>query len=760
MPATVTDAFGNVLQVCSISTMIKAKTPKSSWDSEAQWAKHVKTNAFYVLRQKILNGEIKKNTVIARGPSAAKLVYKGDGVLEYSYKGVKKLEILGDFENSIRFKGVDWDFGPNMAKLAQQQKMIVDTPAKLKAYLKQPDADVDLDDVVLEIKSGTTGSKYVAKFDGFDDAGNPKYKYGNVESKLTIDISHADLENFAKASHYQLKYKVGQTPPAVPQPAGMPVASTSKSVGALTNEDAATMFVKTKDELAKQAGINIKGASKLDDLVYKTIADQAGYTPAEMKAKVAAYKATGKKLSSLKKKVLPKNGNPTKQATQTSVNKAADAVKKEQLKPEEVVQVWDDEAVAKAYIQAKDAIVADNNMGWTLYTKSPSFDNAILKKMQEALGPIKKDVADTAIANYIANTQKLSVLKKQMIKKGELKPQAPTLKGAKKSPGQQAVDDLFAKAKPAPDTSKSGVGKVGEDPSKIHPKQQLTNVEKAEIQEAWEAGNMPLSASGEKIYNFAKTFSNKYGHGDDVLPVLRWVDEYKAKKFGVQNKNLYEKKVLEYLANPKPTGYVPPTHSSFTSNFLGSGQSFGELPEDSSLFRAISHQEMTTIWRNQMGSISSQQQAAVRSYTGSYYHEVNTALRGGQRLENTRLGHTIQSAMKPLPENIISRRGTSLQGIGVNSYEELYQSIGRTFVEPGFSSTAVGGSGQFSGQVNLVIQVPKGAKAVWAKPYSMYDNENELLLAAGTRYRILKVEVQDGGGYGGKKTIVHVRVEP
>ena len=39
MPATVTDPFGNQMEVCSISTMLKAQLPKLSWLTEAQYGR-------------------------------------------------------------------------------------------------------------------------------------------------------------------------------------------------------------------------------------------------------------------------------------------------------------------------------------------------------------------------------------------------------------------------------------------------------------------------------------------------------------------------------------------------------------------------------------------------------------------------------------------------------------------------------------------------------------------------------------------------
>ena len=761
MPTQVTDPFGNSFAACSISTAVKAKFGKDAFKSEAEWAMHVKKDAYNVLRQKIMNGEVLKNTVVGRTPLGHKLVYKGeihgDHVFELSKTGVNErlLKSVEDYDQTLNFLNQDWDFGPNMATMAQAQRAIVDSPAKLEEWLDKHDNEIEIGDTVATVKPKDTGIEMQVKYQGFDF--NNKSSF-HINAEFGTEILDIDgLGYYAKSDLYEVKYKVGQELPNLPLVNGLPVASTSKSVGALTNEDAATLFVKTKDKLAAEKGINIKGANPtLDHLVYKTIADQAGYTPGEMIAKVEAYKASGKKLSALKKKVLPKSGNPTKAATEKAVNNATAAVKKEELKPEEVVQVWDDEAVAKAYIKAKDHVVATNDKGWTLYTKNPDFDKEIHKWMQADLGPIKPHTADTAIANYIATKQKLSVLKKQMIKKGELVPQADTLKGGKKA-GAGAEEPV---AKVAPKETGAGqVGKASEDPKKVDPKHELTDAQKQEAFELWENSNLPLSSSGEKLYSTAKQLANKYGLKDDVLPILRAVDELKTKKFGLapsQNKNLYEKKVLEHLANPQPSGYIPPSHSSFSTAHIET-KAFGELPEDSSLFEEISHFQMSDIFNSSMYRPNSVQQSAIRTYTGSTYHEINGHIREGGSVMTQRYARHIQESMSPLPKDIVVRRGTSLRALGVQSPEELVGSIGKVFREPAFSSTAVGGSGQFGGQVNLIIQAPKGTKAVWARPYSGIPGENELILSAGTRFQILKVE-QKTSQYGGVTNVVHVRV--
>lgn len=90
----------------------------------------------------------------------------------------------------------------------------------------------------------------------------------------------------------------------VPKPSA-PTPISPRSPGAMTDEDMAVIWVKTKDRIAKELGINPKGATKeLDDRTFKAIAEETGYKPVDVKAKLDAYRGSGKKLSVLKKRVL------------------------------------------------------------------------------------------------------------------------------------------------------------------------------------------------------------------------------------------------------------------------------------------------------------------------------------------------------------------------------------------------------------------------------------------------------------------------
>lgn len=393
-----------------------------------------------------------------------------------------------------------------------------------------------------------------------------------------------------------------------------PVNPASSSVGSMSNEDVSAMFVKIKDDLAKEKGVNVKGASpELDQLVYAAIGGKTGYTAAEVQGKITAYKATGAKLSALKKKVMagkykipegkpvsnppqqtkaspaaplntpkatskpvhdPKpNGVPT-----TATPKLADEVKAEvKAKVEaEPNKVYSDEDVAAAYIIAKDHIVATNTKGWTLYTKNDEFDLeiAIQVGLKTGLNPLQQK---QKIANYLASGKKLSVLKKQLVKQGAFKKQADTLK-SKAEPADTAAKkaDIDTKADagytptptPATGTPKMDTGKPA--PKKVEKAYQqsgdisaIPDSVKALYYSKFKAQGAKsyLSSNEGQIYEALLEVQSQmrlFGHSKDVtvLQILRVIDEQGAIKFKAENAKLFEKKIVEWLTSPTGTAYV------------------------------------------------------------------------------------------------------------------------------------------------------------------------------------------------------------
>jgi hypothetical protein len=545
------------------------------------------------------------------------------------------------------------------------------------------------------------------------------------------------------------------------------VAPVSQSVGAMSDEDIATMFVKTKDDLAKQKGIlDLKGTNKaLDDEVYSAIGEQTGYTKAEVKAKVDAYKASGKKLSALKKKVVKKEAKvglpkphgvplaPTKEAVddavQAVVNKVEDS-------PTIAAKVYQDQDVAAAYIKAKDDLAALESNEWTLYTQTDEFDNAIYNRMRDHYGiTLDNSTIEKQIANYTGQGNKLSALKKKLAnsKTDPWVPKADTLKKSKEAsfhitpakPGEGLTP-------PAP----SFAGVQADTLSSTFDLTKLTDIHKDNIYAAFK--NQPgtyLNSPAESIYEAAlKAAKDKgpiYGFGEqDALTVLRAVDERGAAKFGVTNEHLFEKKVVEWLKSPAGKEYF---QKKAAAEYWLKNQP--PLPTESALFQVIDTSTARSM-QTAMGDWTAEQRTALRTYTGGTYHEMNGYLRGKIRSISPSLQRTIKNAkagMKRVTKNFLVHRGTGYSQFGVQTFEELAGMVGMDVTDEGFVSTSVGGRAAFSSNsVIMEIEVPKGALAAYLKPISNFPGENELLLAPGTRFRILRVEKH------GHQTQVRLRV--
>lgn len=581
-----------------------------------------------------------------------------------------------------------------------------------------------------------------------------------------------------------------------------PVNSGSSSVGSMSHEDVAAMFVKIKDDLAKEKGLNIKGANpELDQLVYKAIGEKTGYTADEVKGKIDAYKADGNKLSALKKKVLlgtkkvpdPKPHDVPTKVTATVTNAAKAAV-------EEVVEAkpakhFSDEDVAAQYIIAKDAIVAASNGKWTLYTKSEELDLeiAIAVGLKTGLNPLQQKVA---IANYLNSGKKLSVLKKQLIKQGAMQAQADTLKksGAEKTQADKDKD-VAAKAEagytPTPTPSSAGsppvsTGKpapkrVEREAAEAGAIEHITEANQLAIYQAFKSkGNAAyLSASNEQTYDALTSVQTTFAaNGQDytLLQLLRVIDHQGALKFKAENAKLFEKKVASWLTSPAGTAHIQANEAKLAklaaqaklnaeaakaAKALEANQP--PLPADSALFQDWSLEKAKRIsatWL-EANPWTAKQQRDLKHYTGSAYSEMNGHLRsGGTGSISDRSKVAIEGAragMRPTTEAILVKRGT-----GLNQFRELglergsgnltWGLTGRTFRDEGFVSTSAGGRAAFSGEARLEIECPVGTPMAYVAPISRYPSENEMLLQAGMEYKILNVRKE------GSTFVVRMRV--
>lgn len=294
----------------------------------------------------------------------------------------------------------------------------------------------------------------------------------------------------------------------------------------------------------------------------------------------------------------------------------------------------------------------------------------------------------------------------------------------------------------------------------------------------------PPSQVYQKIISI-KDLAKSKGHELSDLEVLRILDAEKAAQLGVTNSNLYEKVVLEWLKTPsgkatakkyagggikkiasvKPS--IPKATATSPVSTVGKPVDIGDISlaelrskisTTDTHFADISVGDALTLQRQmtmQSGEWTASQRASLRYYTSNNYTKMNGYLRGQTSTTTPALNRHIaqaQAGMRPSTKPITVYRGTSFSQFGGTYVDESI--VGKTFEDKGFMSTSVGGRAAFGGSVLLQIECPTGTPMAFVQSISHYSDENEMLLAAGTRYKVMSVTKEDG------QTVVRVRVTP
>lgn len=131
-------------------------------------------------------------------------------------------------------------------------------------------------------------------------------------------------------------------------------------------------------------------------------------------------------------------------------------------------------------------------------------------------------------------------------------------------------------------------------------------------------------------------------------------------------------------------------------------------------------------------TLTKEERIILTKYTQTYSY-LNEPLRGqtyyGAR-GNDEFEHDLPILTRALekfsmPQNTVVRRGVGSFEINELGYGLGDLKVGDIFVDKGFLSTAIHRSGGFSDSYNLVIVVPKGAKGVYAEPFSHYTDYNK-----------------------------------
>ncbi len=133
-------------------------------------------------------------------------------------------------------------------------------------------------------------------------------------------------------------------------------------------------------------------------------------------------------------------------------------------------------------------------------------------------------------------------------------------------------------------------------------------------------------------------------------------------------------------------------------------------------------------------NLTAAENAAFDHYTGGGYVQMNAVLRKGEDREGAQakvesMIRAMYEKYPPLPAMEV-HRGASMR------YEFV---PGESFIDNGFTSTSTDPAIAFSGRYKFVINVPEGTIGAPGN-----DQEQEVILAPGTKYRIDSVEDLDG----------------
>ena len=153
------------------------------------------------------------------------------------------------------------------------------------------------------------------------------------------------------------------------------------------------------------------------------------------------------------------------------------------------------------------------------------------------------------------------------------------------------------------------------------------------------------------------------------------------------------------------------------------------------------------------------QRAALADYTSPRYVEINGELRSGERTDEIQaLVANISAGMREIPEDIVTFRGVDARAFGLDPYaftqDQVDALAGRTFSDPGFTSTSVNQPFDMGADFQLRVTVPAGTRGAFVESVTDSPGENEVLLDRGTHFRIDRVETDEETGV----PVVHATV--
>lgn len=173
---------------------------------------------------------------------------------------------------------------------------------------------------------------------------------------------------------------------------------------------------------------------------------------------------------------------------------------------------------------------------------------------------------------------------------------------------------------------------------------------------------------------------------------------------------------------------------------------------------------------------TSTEKDAIYDYSTSAYQDVNNCLRFGTTCSDephpdwgyvtNNIIRDVSSSMRPTTQPLTTFRQANLASLGVSSPDELISIVGQQGIDRGFASSTLDSTfagladlDDFAGtpEVKMQIEIPAGTSAAYVAPVSEWPEQQELILAPGSRYEILEVQPASAPG---ETSFVRVRVIP
>lgn len=288
----------------------------------------------------------------------------------------------------------------------------------------------------------------------------------------------------------------------------------------------------------------------------------------------------------------------------------------------------------------------------------------------------------------------------------------------------------------------------------------------------------PPEHAYDALLAIAHAYNGKPGFGKlSMAQVIKAIDETHAKNLGVSNAGLLEQKIHNWLATsegkayaltaqPKPAILEPLAAALAAAKATKGGKKVPELGGPGGFNKAQAHfpvvqgdnfRAMQDKYMTQTGqSWTPEQEAALVSYT-SASGSMNNWLRGSSDADPLTKQSVInaQNGMRPIQADVLLHRGTGWEAVPseYRDPESVKKLIGKTISDPAFLSTSTGGSAAFgSRSVIFEIEAPKGTMGAYVDHISDFPGEREVLLAAGTKLKLLAVTKS------GLQTVIRVRV--